>query len=86
MMHANDACCHDVGMTQSQAQVWALVQFRLFRTATGPIGDDWRNKALLVHAHAQHDVDGVCECDCVLYSVRLRPSAKAETTLAPSFA
>ena len=32
--------------------------------------DDWRNKALLVHAQR----DGVCEC--VLYSVGLQPGAK----------
>ena len=39
-------------------------------SAASDRADDWRNKVLLVHA--QHD--GVC--DCVLYSVRLRPGAK----------
>ena len=56
--------------TESEVNFVILYFFLALTSAVSHRADDWRNKALLVHA--QHD--GVC--DCVLYSVGLRPGAK----------
>ena len=51
-------------MQSMEAGALVLVQFR-----TGPTTDGIKRCCMV---HAQHD--GVC--DCVLYSIRLRPGAK----------